>query len=164
MGYSAAQAARLAGCSLSQVRHWSRRGLAKPGPDGYTFGDLVALRIVRSLLESGLSLARVRAALDHLTAGRDDVAGLRLVTDGVHVWACREDGQLLDALRGGQLVLFLAVDRFAADVEAEVRSFERERRAFVRHLRGGARADRDGGAGSGTRPPRSASPRSTSAG
>ena len=50
---------------------------------------------------------------------------LRLVTDGESVWACRDDGQILDALRHGQLALFVAVDRFADEVDAEVRDVRR---------------------------------------
>ena len=65
----------------------------------------------------------------------DDLADLRLVTDGRNVWACRDDGQILDALRAGQLALFVAVDRVAADVDAEVRAFTADRAAFVERLR-----------------------------
>jgi hypothetical protein len=57
-----------------------------------------------------------------------------LVTDGDSVWACRDDGQILDALSQGQLALFVAVDRFADEVEAEVRDFDADRRAFVAEL------------------------------
>jgi len=102
-----------------------------PREHRYSFRDLVALRVVASLLDSGLSLARIRRALRYLVESGEDVAGLRLVTDGETVWACRDDGQILDALRHGQLALFLAVDRVAADVETEVRAFDAERRAFV---------------------------------
>lgn len=140
MGFTAAQAARLAGCTRSQVDYWARVGLVDPPPsDGtgrYRFRDLVALRVARSLLDAGLSLTKVRRALAYLVSAGDDPAGLRLVTDGRSVWACRDDGQILDALRDGQLALFVAVDRFAADVEAEVRAFDAERRAFVDGLRG----------------------------
>ena len=66
----------------------------------------------------------------------DDIAGLRMVTDGEHVWACRDDGQILDALRHGQLALFVAVDQMAADVDAEVRAFSQDRQTFVDRLRG----------------------------
>jgi len=102
-----------------------------PREHRYSFRDLVALRVVASLLDSGLSLARIQRALRYLVESGEDVAGLRLVTDGETVWACRDDGQILDALRHGQLALFLAVDRVAADVETEVRAFDAERRAFV---------------------------------
>ncbi len=94
----------------------------------------MALRVVTSLLDSGLPLARIRAALDYLRDAGDDVTGLRLVTDGATVWACRDDGQILDALRAGQLALFVAVDRFAEEVEVEAATFEAERAAFVERL------------------------------
>ena len=135
MRHSAAQAARLAGCSTAQLRYWRRAGLVGAADvSGYDFTDLVALRIVRSLLDAGLSTARIRAALDALRAAGDDVTTLRLVTDGQRVWACHDDGQILDALRAGQLALFLAVDRVAADVDADVRAFTEDRDAFVARL------------------------------
>jgi DNA-binding transcriptional MerR regulator len=135
-GYTAAQTARLARCTGSQLRYWARTGLVVPsgGAGSYTFGDLVALRVVTSLLEAGLPLHRVRIALGYLTTAGDDLSGLRLVTDGQSVWACRDDGQILDALRAGQLALFVSVDHFAASVEADVRAFDAERRAFVADL------------------------------
>ena len=64
----------------------------------------------------------------------DDLVDLRLVTDGRNVWACRDDGQILDALHAGQLALFVAVDQLAAEVDAEVRAFDAERAAFVERL------------------------------
>jgi len=57
------------------------------------------------------------------------------VTAGDRVSACRDDGQILDALRRGQLALFVAVDAYATEVDAEVRTFDAERRDFVDALR-----------------------------
>lgn len=135
MRVTPAQAARLSGCSRAQLRAWDRAALVPEGSDGtYGFRDLVALRVVRSLLDAGLSLTKVKHALGHLQASGDDIAGLRLVTDGVTVWACRDDGQILDALRHGQLALFIAVDRFVDAVEAEITAFGAERDEFMAHL------------------------------
>lgn len=142
MGFTTAQTTRLTGCTAAQLQSWERIGLVVPSerapgaPASYSFRDLVALRVVSSLLESGLALARIRRALRYLVDSGDDVAGLRLVTDGDSVWACRDDGQILDALRHGQLALFVSVDSMAADMESEVRAFADERRAFVDELRG----------------------------
>ena len=148
MGFTAAQAARLTGCSLSQLSSWERIGLVVPPPDrmhGYSFQDLVALRVVASLLDAGLGLARIRRAVHYLVESGDDDASLALVTDGDAVWACRDDGEILDALRHGQLALFLAVDRVTADLEAEIRAFDDERQEFVDGLRdGGTVADATG--------------------
>ena len=135
MGYTAAQAAKLAGCTVSQLRYWSRSQLVTPGADGYSFRDLVALRVVRSLLDAGLSSTRVHAALRQVRDSGEDLASLRIVTDGRTVWACHDDGQILDALRAGQLALFVAVDRVVADVDSEVRAFDADRTAFVEQLR-----------------------------
>lgn len=155
MGYTAAQAARLSGCTVSQLRYWSRTGLLPPSenrdaggadrreaqPEStsrhgskYSFRDLVALRVVRSLLDAGLSSIRVRAAVRWVRESGDELSDLRLVTDGRNVWACRDDGQILDALRAGQLALFVAVDSLAAEVDAEVRAFDAERAEFVERL------------------------------
>jgi DNA-binding transcriptional MerR regulator len=137
VGYSQVQAARLGGCTVSQLRYWARSGLVPPTADGgggYAFRDLVALRVVRSLLDAGLSSTRVHAAVRWVRESGDDLASLRIVTDGRSVWACHDDGQILDALRAGQLALFVAVDRLAADVDADVRAFDAERAAFVERL------------------------------
>jgi DNA-binding transcriptional MerR regulator len=136
VGYTAAQAARLSGCTVSQLRYWSRTGLLPPTETGskYSFRDLVALRVVHSLLDAGLSSIRVRAAVRWVRESGDELSDLRLVTDGRNVWACRDDGQILDALRAGQLALFVAVDSLAAEVDAEVRAFDAERAAFVERI------------------------------
>jgi hypothetical protein len=106
----------------------------------YSFRDLVALRVVVSLLDAGLPMVRVRTALEVLRSvdegdAGDELAGLRIVTDGVSVFACYDDGEILDALGRGQLALFVAVDRFAADLDADVEAFATERDAFLAHLR-----------------------------
>jgi DNA-binding transcriptional MerR regulator len=147
VAYTTLQAARLAGCTQAQLDYWERSGLVVPDPTEagrYSFRDLVALRMVRSLLDAGLPMARIRRAVGELLRAGEDIAGLRMVTDGEHVWACRDDGQILDALRHGQLALFVAVDRMAAEVEAEVRQFSRERQSFVDDLR---RKDHPAGSG-----------------
>jgi DNA-binding transcriptional MerR regulator len=149
--YTAVQAARLTGCTVAQVRYWARSGLVHTSPPHgtYEFADLVSLRVVRSLLDAGLPSTRVRAAVAALrAAGSGELASLRLVTDGRTVWACHDDGQILDALKHGQLALFIAVDSLCADVDAEIKTFEAERAAFVgdlvgrqhdgRHARGGS--------------------------
>ena len=144
MGYTTIQAARLAGCTPAQVETWRRIGLLEPADD-YSFRDLVALRMCASLLDAGLPMPRIRRAVAELLRHGDDITGLRLVTDGETVWACRDDGQILDALRHGQLALFVAVDRLADDVSAQVHAFDADRRAFVDELQ--ERRDHPAGTG-----------------
>ena len=96
------------------------------------------------MLDAGLPSARARVALNAIRAAGDDLASLRLVTDGRNVWACHDDGQILDALRAGQLALFVAVDQVAAAVDADVRRFTQERAAFVEQLVSGGRVHASG--------------------
>jgi DNA-binding transcriptional MerR regulator len=140
VGYTAAQAARLSGTTPAQLDAWRRAELVVPSdlaedPGApYSFRDLVAVRMVASLLEAGLPMARVRRAVAEVAASGHDLAELSLVSDGESVWACHDDGEILEALRQGQLALFVAVDRFADDVDAEVRAFDSDRRAFLAAL------------------------------
>lgn len=105
----------------------------------YSFRDLVALRVVRSLLDNGMSLQRVRRAWDYLRreGGMDDhLAQVKLVTDGQTIFrVSNDDGELLDALREGQLAFFVAIDEIAREVEEDVTYFELDRDRFLSMLR-----------------------------
>lgn len=132
-----AQASRIVGCSPAQIAAWDRSGLVTASEDGdYAFVDLVALQVVRSLVDAGLSMAKIKRAVAYLREGGDDLASLRIVTDGDRVWACRDDGEILDALGRGQLALFVAVDQFVDDVASGVATFVAEREAFIDDLHG----------------------------
>jgi len=87
-------------------------------------------------------MGRIRRAVGELLAAGEDISSLSLVSEGDTVLACRDDGQVLDALRRGQLVLFVSVARLAGEVEAEVRAFDAERTAFVAGLRRASAAPR----------------------
>jgi hypothetical protein len=100
----------------------------------YAFRDLVVLRMVGALLDEGVPMARVRRAVRALVEAGDDIAALSLVSEGDTVLACRDDGQVLDALRHGQLALFVSVGRLVEKVDADVRTFDDERRSFVARL------------------------------
>lgn len=112
----------------------------RPGvPRLYSFRDLVALRVVKSLLDGGMSLQRVRRAWDFLNrkAGLDKhLSEVKLITDGVSVFkVARRNGEILDALREGQLAFFVAIDDIATRVESGIAQFREDRDRFVRALR-----------------------------
>ena len=147
--FTAEQACRLANCTHHQLRYWDRVGLVKPsiqasgGRPGvrrlYSFRDLVALRVVRSLLDNGMSLQRVRRAWDYLRREgkmEDHLAEVKLVTDGQSIFAVSSDeGELMDALRQGQLAFFVAIDEITREVEEDVSRFELDRDQFLTMLR-----------------------------
>ncbi len=147
--FTAQQACRLTGCTSHQLRYWDRVKLVQPsiqstgGRPGkrrlYSFRDLVALRVVRSLLDNGMSVQRVRRAWDYLrrTADMDShLSEVRLVTDGQSIFQVASDeAELVDALREGQLAFFVAIDQIAREVEEDVSRFELDRERFLEMLR-----------------------------
>lgn len=148
-GFTAEQASSLTNCTHHQLRYWDRVNLVSPslqssgGRPGvrrlYSFRDLVALRVVRGLLDNGMSLQRVRRAWDYLrrNASMDEhLAAVKLVTDGSTIFAVTHDeGEILDALRQGQLAFFVAIDEIARSVEEDVTRFELDRTYFLELLR-----------------------------
>lgn len=147
--FTAQQACRLTGCTSHQLRYWDRVNLVQPsvqstgGRPGkrrlYSFRDLVALRVVRSLLDNGMSVQRVRRAWDYLrrTADMDShLSEVRLVTDGQSIFRVASDeDELVDALREGQLAFFVAIDQITREVEEDVTRFELDRDQFLEMLR-----------------------------
>lgn len=147
--FTAEQACRLSNCTHHQLRYWDRVGLVSPsvqttgGRPGvrrlYSFRDLVALRVVRSLLDNGMSLQRVRRAWDYLRREGDmenHLSDVKLVTDGHSIFTISsDDGELMDALREGQLAFFVAIDEIAREVEDDVSHFELDRDKFLSMLR-----------------------------
>lgn len=148
-GFTAQQACRLTDCTAHQLRYWDRVGLIQPSIQGtggrpgkrrlYSFRDLVALRVVKSLLDNGMSVQRVRRAWDYLrrTADMDGhLAEVKLVTDGQSIFKVASDeGELIDALREGQLAFFVAIDEITREVEDDVTRFELDRENFLEMLR-----------------------------
>src|SRR5688500_5471439 len=148
-GFTAHQACKFTGCSPRQLRYWDQVGLVEPSVQGtggrpgvprlYAFRDLIALRVVKSLLDGGMSLQRVRRSWDflHRRARLDQhLSDVKLVTDGKSIFKiCRRDGEVIDALREGQLAFFVAIDDIATGVHTNVVQFREDRERFVRALR-----------------------------
>jgi DNA-binding transcriptional MerR regulator len=157
-GFTAHQASKLTGCTPRQLRYWDQIGLVRPSiqqtggrpgvPRVYSFRDMVALKVVKSLQDRGMSLQRVRRAWDFLTkeAGLDQhLAEVKLVTDGRSIFkVIRREGEVLDALRQGQMAFFIAIDEVTRQVSDNVAEFRRDRDQFVRALRDASREARLG--------------------
>ncbi|MGH2708020.1 MAG: MerR family transcriptional regulator [Actinomycetota bacterium] len=148
-GFTVLQACRFTGCTPHQLRYWDQIGLVRPSTQStggrpgvrrlYSFRDLVALRVVRALLDGGMSLQRVRRAYKYLRdkAGLEEhLAEVKLVTDGQSIFrVTKTDGEILDALRQGQMAFFLAIDEITRKLDQGVAEFLREREEFVQTLR-----------------------------
>lgn len=119
VGYRGVAAMRAAGISYRQLDYWARTGLVEPSIQAaagsgtqrlYSFRDLVVLRVVKSLLEAGVSLQNIRKAIETLRAhGVEDLAAITLISDGTTVYECRSAEEVVDLLQGGQGVFGIAI-------------------------------------------------------
>lgn len=148
-GFTVLQSCRFTGCTTHQLRYWDQIGLVRPsiqqtgGRPGvrrlYSFRDLVALKVVKALLDGGMSLQKVRRAYKYLRdkAGLEQhLAEVKLITDGQSIFrVARNDGEILDSLRQGQMAFFLAIDEITRNLDQGVAEFLRDREEFVQTLR-----------------------------
>jgi len=147
--FTAQQACQFTGCTPHQLRYWDRVDLLRPsiqrtgGRPGrrrlYSFRDLVALRVVKSLLDNGMSVQRVRRAWEYLRRTGDmeqHLSEIKLVTDGQSIFrVASDDAELVDALREGQLAFFVAINEITMEVEEDISRFELDRDQFLEMLR-----------------------------
>ena len=119
VGYRGPTACSAAGITYRQLDYWARTGLVEPSVRPahgsgtqrlYSFRDILMLKVVKRLLDTGVSLQNIRTAVDHLRArGVNDLAGITLLSDGVTVYECHSSEEVVDLLRGGQGVFGIAV-------------------------------------------------------
>jgi len=90
--YSVKDVATLFGQSQSRLRYWIQSGFIWPsvrrgGQYFYTFDDLITVRTAIELLDSGISVQKVRKALVELRKvlpeGVNPAANLRICSDGI---------------------------------------------------------------------------------
>jgi DNA-binding transcriptional MerR regulator len=113
-GFSGTQAAKVVGITYRQLDYWARTDLIRPSLTDaagsgsrrkYSYKDLLELRVIKTLLDSGIKLESVRDVFDYLREHVDaDIASAHLVINGSSVVLCHGD-ELIDVLAKGQGVL-----------------------------------------------------------
>jgi predicted RNase H-like HicB family nuclease len=124
----------LTGVSGRQVEHWATTGVVRPSIPaagkgtrrGYSFKDLVALRVAKRLKDEGISLQKIRKTLNLLRKNflgvKEPLAELRLLTDGETIFVMDRDPQkILDTLKGGQFVFSLALGEIIEGLKGELK-------------------------------------------
>ena len=128
-GFRAPEARRIAGITYRQLDYWTRTGLVTPSVRDahgsgtqrlYSFQDLAALRVIKNLLDTGLTLQRVRRAVAHLRAMERPPHGVTLMSDGRGVYEAHTPEAVVDLLKNGQGVFAISLDRVWSDVEDSI--------------------------------------------
>ncbi|NTY62149.1 MerR family transcriptional regulator [Mycolicibacterium sphagni] len=135
-GWRGPAACAVAGITYRQLDYWARTDLVPPsiataaGSGSvrlYSFHDLLVLRVVKRLLDAGISLVNIRTAVAALRdRGVKDLAGLTLVSDGVGIYECTTANEVVDLLAGGQGVFGIAVGASLPGLREDIRSFPAE--------------------------------------
>jgi DNA-binding transcriptional MerR regulator len=136
IGYRGATACAAAGISYRQLDYWARTGLVEPtvrNASGsgsqrlYGFRDILVLKIVKRLLDAGVSLQNIRSAVTHLRErGIEDLARITLMSDGSSIYECTNSEEIFDLLQGGQGVFGIAVGKVWHEVEGSLTHLQGE--------------------------------------
>nr|WP_280923989.1 MerR family transcriptional regulator [Ornithinimicrobium cryptoxanthini] len=137
IGYRGPTACSAAGVTYRQLDYWARTGLLEPSvrnPSGsgtqrlYSFRDILVLKLIKRLLDAGVSLQQIRVAINHLRErGVQDLAHITLMSDGASVYECTSDDEVIDLVRGGQGVFGIAVGSVWREVEGTLASMPSEK-------------------------------------
>ena len=130
IGYRGATACSAAGITYRQLDYWARTFLVEPSvrtASGsgtqrlYGFRDILVLKIVKRLLDAGVSLQNIRTAVDHLRdRGVTDLERITLMSDGASIYECTSSDEIIDLLAGGQGVFGIAVGKVWREVEGSL--------------------------------------------
>jgi DNA-binding transcriptional MerR regulator len=136
IGYRGATACSAAGITYRQLDYWARTGLIEPSirtASGsgtqrlYGFRDILVLKIVKRLLDAGVSLQNIRTAVDHLRGrGVTELERITLMSDGASIYECASADEMYDLVQGGQGVFGIAVGRVWHEVEGSLSNLQGE--------------------------------------
>jgi DNA-binding transcriptional MerR regulator len=136
-GYRGPTACKAAGITYRQLDYWARTGLVEPSVRTatgsgtqrlYGFRDILVLKVVKRLLDTGVSLQQIRVAIQTLRLrGVEDLAQITLMSDGATVYECTSPDEVIDLLQGGQGVFGIAVGRVWREVEGSLAQLPSER-------------------------------------
>lgn len=137
VGYRGPTACAAAGITYRQLDYWARTGLVEPTVRAargsgtqrlYSFTDILVLKVVKRLLDTGVSLQNIRVAIAYVRArGLEDLAGVTLFSDGASVYECTSPEEIVDLLQGGQGVFGIAVGGAMREVTGTLMAFPAER-------------------------------------
>jgi len=114
-GFRGPQVCKLVGITYRQLDYWARTDLIRPSladakgsgtQRRYAYTDLVELKVIKSLLDAGVTLRSARTAIEYLRTNLgEDIATASLVLNGAGSVLARTDGEIVDLVRKGQGVL-----------------------------------------------------------
>ena len=129
-GFRGPQVCKIVGITYRQLDYWARTDLLRPSISEargsgtqrvYSYTDLLELKVIKRLLDAGVSLQSARRALEVLRSSGTDVATANLVLNGSQSVLAHSGEEIIDLLKGGQGVLnIVALEGVVRELEAAI--------------------------------------------
>ncbi len=134
-GFRGPTVCKTVGITYRQLDYWARTALVEPSVKNaegsgsqrlYSFTDVVHLKIIKNLLDAGISLQQIRKAVEYLRSeiGRP-LEDVTLLSDGKTIYACTSPDEVVDLLAGGQGVFAIAVGKVYEDIQGKIAEFKK---------------------------------------
>ncbi len=136
--YSSTEVCNIIGFTYKQLDYYDRTNFIKPSVNGaggygsrrmYSFNDLMKLKVIKKLMEAGISLQKLRRTkryldeYDNNSSNNDSLLKLTLISDGNTVYACNSDSEIIDTLKSGQGVFGIALGRVYSDLSGDIEKY-----------------------------------------
>ena len=118
-GYRGSVASKVAGITYRQLDYWARRQILEPSVTPshgsgsrrlYSFKDVLILAVSKRLLDAGVNLQNVTAAIGYLrTRSTMQLEHVTTMCDGEHVHDCTTSEQILDLLNSGKALFAVSI-------------------------------------------------------
>jgi DNA-binding transcriptional MerR regulator len=136
-GFRGPKVCALIGITYRQLDYWARTGLLRPSladargsgtQRRYSYHDVLELKVIKQLLDAGISLQRARRAVECMREGLGgDLAATNLVLVGTDSVLAHGDGEVVDLLKGGQGVLnIVPLSGVVEELNADILRIEHE--------------------------------------
>ena len=149
-GYRAPQVCTLVGITYRQLDYWARTDLITPtlqratGSGSqrlYSFSDVVQLKVIKRLLDAGMSLKKIRQAVEILReqmASDRPLADVTLLSDGQTIYAAHSEEEVVDVFRRGQGVFGIAIGPVETEVEGAIHQLYPDQEEYAGAIEVGA--------------------------
>ena len=137
--YNSVEACKIIGITYKQLDYYDRTDFIKPSVNRaggygsrrmYSFSDLMKLKVIKKLMEAGISLQKLRKTKRYLDEYENDKTGsgdgllkLTLISDGNTVYACDSDKAIIDTLKSGQGVFGIALGKVYSDLNGDIERY-----------------------------------------
>ena len=131
-GYTGPEVCKITGITYRQLDHWTTSSLIKASIRNlkgsgfhriYSFQVIIQIKLVNKLREAGVSLQKIRIALQNIESvlGQNiNLSDVSIFSDGKSIYVITDNDQMIDLLKKGQAVFGISLGPVHVEAEAEI--------------------------------------------